>query len=134
MNCNLYKVIKYLRTNNQIDINDEDEDKLFNYFNISKPLYIKWSTELKIDECKKTLDGMITYEEYRTLKNKNIIGPNGTYTPTANGDTIINFGDMGPVEFNTTMKNIIFEDDEEITDTYNKRYISYDKNFLSYIK
>ena len=67
MNCNLYKVIKYLKNNDLLTVDDEDEDKLFNYFNVSKPLLIKWSTELKLDGCTKKLDGMITYEEYRTI-------------------------------------------------------------------
>lgn len=122
MNCNLYKVLNYLKNNDYLTIDDETEKQIYFYFQLTIPNKFKWETTLKIsDDLIVQKSGIITRNEYLSIKYKS-------------PDTVVDFGSMGPIEFKTTLSNVEFNDNENIVEEYIKQYVLYDKNFISYIK
>ena len=122
MNCNLYKVLNYLKNNNLLTVDDDIEKQIYFVFKLTIPDKFIWYTTLKISDdltVKKT--GIITRDEYFSIKYKS-------------PETSVDFGKMGPIEFKTTLANVEFNDNEDIVAEHIKQYITYDKDFLSYIK
>lgn len=120
MNTNLNKVLKYLKNNNNFILLDEDEDKIYSIFNVNRPSKVKWTVELKMNDNIIIKHGIITYDEYKEIKK---LDPN----------TLINFGTMGKDKYTAILKEVIFDDDEDLISEYEKTYVSCDTNFLSYI-
>ncbi len=125
MNCNLYKVLNYLKNYHDLTIDDDEEKQLYFYFNLTIPQKFKWETKIKISNegTGETIikNGLITRNEYLSIKYKS-------------PDTIVDFGSMGETEFKTTLSNVEFNDNEDIVKEYEERFIIYDNNFISYIK
>jgi hypothetical protein len=115
MNCNLYKVLNYLKNNNLLTVDDDDEKQIYFYFKLTIPDKFKWNTTL--DDLNIEKSGIINRDEYLYIKYKSL-------------DTIVDFGALGK----TTLSNVEFNDCPAVVDEYIKQYIVYDKDFIKYIK
>ena len=119
MNCNLYKVLNFLKNNDLLTVDDDVEKQIYFYFKLTIPNKFKWNTTLKISgDLTIEKSGIITRNEYLSIKYKPL-------------DTIVDFTGE---ENKTTLSNVEFNDCPAVVEEYINYNPLYDKNFIKYIK